>query len=158
MTERCHQKWWTAAASHVHPVPYLMYATGPSTTMRAALRGNSDWDAQRELRGFCSFRAQVLPLAIQNGAPAKGRGGRCIFCGRKAPAPVHHVVGECTRWAEHRPRAGPAGNEQAQDTINTILAHVLQIEGVRNAEGRKFLAAIDEAAREFWRSKNGFWG
>ena len=100
----------------------------------------------------------MVPLAVQNGAPAKGHGGRCIFCGAQTGAPVHHVLADCAHWGEQRARALHAGRGPAPTGTYSILQAILGPGGMRCPATRGFATAIDEAARAYWRSKNGYWG
>ena len=107
-------------------------------------------------RGWCSLRAQVVPLSHRNGRPHWSRDGACVFCGRDAPAVYHHVLGECGAWHVEREKIRALGGLQGPLGNLGAVMDILAPEARWGAAGWEMASAIDGRARAYWRDQGGF--
>ena len=141
----CERQWAASTALRIDPVPYSPYAHAPPAGMRALAKASGGWPPMAHARGWCSLRAQVVPLAQRDGRPHWGRDGACIFCGRAAPAIYHHVLGTCEAWRADRKKV-------------TALGGLQGALGQLGAAAMEMASAIDSRARKWWREQGGFHG
>jgi len=144
------EKWAAKARRRIYPVPYMAYAPGISGVVRMLLRERVSWEVHKKVWGWCRLRAQLAHFTEMEGRASRARAATCIFCGRTAPAPYHHVLGECLKWREER--EGVARRRMGPRPV-LCIHDILMPEWSQLCDAIEVGARMEEAARAHWRRR-----